>query len=73
LKRETARLGKKEQLQAEYEALQKEKEALDNDESFQTRRTKRKYQNRPYILELIAKEADIKQRLIDIEQQLKAL
>ena len=73
LKRETARLGKKEQLQAEYEALRKEKEALDNDESFQTRRTKRKYQNRPYILELIAKEAEIKQRLINIEQQLKAL
>jgi hypothetical protein len=73
LKLERARLEKKERLQAEYEALLKEKEALDNDESFQKRRTKRKYQNRPYIQELIAREAEIKQRLLDIEQQLKAL
>lgn len=61
----------KAELEAEYEALLKEKEALDNDKSFQKRRTKRKYQNRPYIQELVAKEAQINERLMQLETELK--
>jgi hypothetical protein len=65
-------LQRKQQLEAEYQALLKEKEALDNDKSFQTRRHKRKYQNRPYIKELVEKEARINQRLGDLKLQLEA-
>jgi len=58
-------------LEAEYQALLAEKEALDNDASFQKRRYKKKYQNRPYILELEAKETRIKKRLMEVERELK--
>jgi monoamine oxidase len=70
-KRKREQAEKKARLQAEYETLRKEKEALDNDASFQKRRNKRKYQNRPYIKELIAREAEIQRRLKEIEQELK--
>lgn len=66
------RLRRKQQLEIEYQRLLKEKEALENDKSFQTRRYKRKYQNRPYIKELVEKEAVINQRLTDLERQLEA-
>lgn len=69
--REQERAEKKAQLEAEYKILLEQKEALDNDESFQKRRNKKKYQNRPYIQELIAKEARIKQRLMEVERELK--
>lgn len=62
---------KKAELEAEYEALLKEKEALDNDESFQKRREKKKYKNRPYILELVTREAEINKRLAEVERELK--
>ncbi len=72
LKRQRNRLKKKEQLEAEYETLLKEKEALENDASFQKRRNKTKYQNRPYIQELVKKETRINQRLAELERQLRA-
>lgn len=63
---------RKAQLEAEYERLLAEKEALDNDKSFQKRRYKRKYQNRPYIQELVKREAWLIQRLADLERQLNS-
>lgn len=72
LKEQREREEKKEQLETEYAALLKEKEAMDNDKSFQKRRNKRKYQNRPYIKELVAREAEINQRLKELEGLLRA-
>jgi hypothetical protein len=69
--RERERAQKKSELEAEYQALLKEKEALDNNASFQKRRNKKKYQNRPYIQELVAREAEIKKRLMEVERELK--
>jgi hypothetical protein len=69
--RERERAQKKSELEAEYQALLKEKEALDNNASFQKRRYKKKYQNRPYIQELVAREAEIKKRLMEVERELK--
>jgi hypothetical protein len=69
--RERERAQRKADLEAEYQALLKEKEALDNDASFQKRRNKRKYQNRPYIQELVAREAEIKKRLLEVQRELK--
>ena len=63
---------KKQQLEAEYQKLLKEKEALDNNKSFQTRRHKYKYKHRPYIIALEKKEAEINQRLADLKRQLDA-
>ena len=54
-------------LEAEYNRLLQEKRELDNDKSFQKRRKKRKYQNRPYIKELVEKEQKIINRLKEIE------
>jgi hypothetical protein len=71
LARQQAQAEKKAQLEAEYQTLLEEKEALDNNESFQKRRNKRKYQNRPYIKELVAEEARIKQRLMQVKRELK--
>jgi len=70
--KEKEKARQKAELESEYEALLKEKEALDNDKSFQKRRYKRKYQNRPYITELVAKEAELNQRLAELEEELKA-
>jgi hypothetical protein len=70
--RERERARQKADLEAEYQALLAEKEALDNNASFQKRRNKRKYQNRPYIKELIAREAEIERRLMVIERKLKS-
>lgn len=70
--RERERAQRKAELEAELETLLKEKEALDNNESFQKRRNKTKYQNRPYIQELVAKEKRIKQRLMEVRRELKA-
>jgi hypothetical protein len=63
-------LKKKKALEKEYSALLKEKQALDNNKSFQKRRTKRKYQNRPYIEELVKKEMQIIKRLAELEGEL---
>jgi hypothetical protein len=63
-------LEKKKALEKEYSALLKEKQALDNNKSFQKRRTKRKYQNRPYIEELVKKESQIIKRLAELEGKL---
>jgi hypothetical protein len=71
-KKQQKRKEEKEQLEAEYAALLKEKEAMDNDESFQKRRNKRKYQNRPYIKALVAREVEINERLQILEGMLKA-
>lgn len=70
-KKQRQRKEKKKQLEAEYAELLKKKEALDNDASFQKRRKKRKYRNRPYIKALEAKEAKINQRLQVLENMLK--
>ena len=66
------KLQKKQQLEAEYQELLKEKEALDNNKSFQKRRKKRKYKHRPHIKELVEKEQQVIQRLAILEQELKA-
>jgi len=63
-------LEKKKGLEKEYSTLLKGKQALDNNESFQKRRKKRKYQNRPYILELVKKESQIIKRLAELEETL---
>lgn len=63
-------LEKKKALEKEYSALLKEKQALDNNKSFQTRRKKRKYKHRPYILELVKKEGQIVKRLAELEETL---
>ncbi|MDA3916568.1 MAG: DUF4124 domain-containing protein [Deltaproteobacteria bacterium] len=60
----------KEALEKEYSALLKEKQALDNNKSFQKRREKRKYQNRPYIEELVKQEKQIIKRLAELEGKL---
>ena len=60
-------LEKKKALEKEYSALLKEKQALDNNKSFQTRRKKSKYRKRPYILELVKKERQIIKRLAELE------
>ena len=70
---EAAQRQKRKTLEAEYQTLLKEKEALDSDKSFQKRRNKDKYRNRPYILELKEKETGIKKRLSELEQELSAL
>ncbi len=62
----------KEALEMEYQQLLKEKEAIDNDESFQKRREKRKYKHRPYIKELVEKEQKIIDRLKEIELMMNA-
>ena len=72
-KREEQQRQKRKALEAEYQALLKEKEALDSDKSFQKRRNKDKYRNRPYILELEAKEAGIKKRISELEKELSTL
>jgi hypothetical protein len=64
-------LQKKKALEEEYNVLLKAKEALDNDKSFQKRRKKRKYKHRPYIKELVKKEAQIIERLAEVEEELK--
>ena len=61
----------KKQLEAEYNTLLKKKKDLDNNVSFQKRRKKRKYQNRPYIKELIKKEEQIIKRISELEAELK--
>lgn len=63
-------LQRKKALEQEYKELLKEKEALDNDKSFQKRRKKRKYKHRPHIKELVKKEAQIIQRMAEIEKEL---
>jgi len=63
-------LEKKKALEKEYSVLLKEKQALDNNKSFQKRRTKRKYQNRPYIEELVKKERKIIKRLAELKKKL---
>lgn len=65
------KIQQKQQLEAKYQELLKEKEALDNNKSFQKRRKKRKYQNRPYIKELVEKEHHIIQSLAKLELELK--
>jgi len=60
------------ELEGEYKALLEEKMKLENDKSFQKRKIKRKYQNRPYIKELIKKEQRINERLEEIEKLRKA-
>ncbi len=72
LARKQAREERRIALEAEYQRLLKEKKALDDDRSFQKRRIKRKYQNRPYIKEMVAREAAIAQRLAEIEHLLQA-
>jgi hypothetical protein len=63
-------LKKKKALEKEYSALLKEKQALDNNKSFQMRRTKRKYKHRPYIKALVKKENQIIKRLAELEGEL---
>ncbi|MEN8212131.1 MAG: DUF4124 domain-containing protein [Thermodesulfobacteriota bacterium] len=63
-------LEKEKALEKEYNALLKEKQALDNNKSFQKRREKRKYQNRPYIKDLVKKEKHIIKRLAELEEKL---
>ncbi len=72
LKKKRELKQRKQRLETEYQRLLKEKEALDNNKAFQTRRHKRKYQNRPYIIELVKKEARINKRLADLKRQLDA-
>lgn len=54
-------------LEEEYNRLLEEKKILDSNKSFQKRRKKRKYKNRPYIKELVEKEEKIIKRLKEIE------
>jgi hypothetical protein len=56
-----------EALKMEYQQLLKEKEAIDNDESFQKRKEKRKYKHRPYIKDMVEKEKNIIDRLKEVE------
>ncbi len=63
-------LEKKKALEKEYSALLKEKQVLDDNKSFQTRRKKSKYKHRPYILELVKKEKHIIRRLAELEVEL---
>ena len=63
-------LEKKKALEKEYSALLKEKQTLDDNKSFQKRREKRKYQNRPYIEELVKRERQIIKRLAELEEKL---
>ncbi len=71
-KQEKERLEKKQALEAEYNTLLKEKQAIDNNKSFQARRNRYKYKHRPYIIALEKKDAELKQRLSEIEEELKA-
>ncbi len=59
-------------LKAEYNRLLEEKKELDNNKSFQKRRIKRKYKNRPHIKEMIEQEQQIIKRLKEIELMMKA-
>lgn len=59
------------QLQQERQALLQRQAELQNDESYQSRKTKRKYQNRPYIQEMMAEEVRIGERLRQIEKLLQ--
>jgi hypothetical protein len=59
-------------LKTEYNRLLEEKKELDNNKSFQKRRMKRKYKNRPYIKEMIEQEEQIIKRLEEIELMMKA-
>ncbi|MCF6247987.1 MAG: hypothetical protein L3J69_11575 [Desulfobacula sp.] len=65
------KLEQRGKFEAEYDALLKEKKELDNNASFQKRKRKRKYQNRPYIKELKKREIQIIDRLKELEAQLK--
>lgn len=58
-------------IETEYNTLLKEKRDLDNNKSFQKRRKKKKYQNRPYIQELIKKEDQLLNQLSELEAKLK--
>ena len=60
------------EMEEEYKTLLEEKKKLENDKSFQKRKIKRKYQNRPYIKELIEKEQRLNERLEEIEKLRKA-
>lgn len=60
-------------LEKEYYRLLSEKLALDKNKSFQKRRIKRKYKHRPYIQEMMKKEWQIKDRLMQIEAELKMI
>lgn len=60
----------KKSLENEYERLLKDKTALDNDKSFQKRRKKKKYKNRPYIKALVKKEQQMEKRLVEVETAL---
>ena len=61
------------ELEREYEQLLIERSAIENDTSFQKRRTKTKYKNRPYIQELIKREQQINARLVEIEAKMKKI
>jgi hypothetical protein len=58
-------------LEQERQALLERKEALANDATYQKRKIKRKYINRPHIQELLEEEARIDLRLAEIEKQLQ--
>jgi hypothetical protein len=64
---------RKDALEKEYQRLLTQKQAIDDDEGFQSRRNKRKYKNRPYIKALIEKEQTIHTRMVEIEAEIKRL
>ncbi len=68
----TGTTGSSQSLKAEYNRLLEEKKELDNNKSFQKRRIKRKYKNRPHIKEMIEQEQQIIKRLKKIELMMKA-
>ena len=67
------RQQRKQQLEAEYQRLLKEKEAIDDNQSFQTRRHKYKYKHRPYIIALEKRDAELTKQLADLKRQLDAM
>ena len=66
-------LEKREALQEEYDTLLKAKEVLDNNRSFQKRKQKRRYKHRPHIKALVEQEAQIIQRMEEIQEALEKL
>lgn len=64
------KLEEKKQLEAEYKALLKEKESLDNNRRFQSRKNRNKYKYRPYIKRLAKKEQQVIKRLAEVEKEL---
>lgn len=60
-------------LETEYQHLLEQKQALDNDKGFQSRRNRRKYQNRPYIKALVEKEQTLNARMAEIEAEMNRL